>query len=180
MGKPKTSRRPQPRKSQGSEKQEGLNPRQALFEQFYRQGGPEFPPGNAYRSAIAAGYTPITAKANCHILARKCNIKTAEALIAMGCDGFSQAKKLLTLREAKTVKWNPDKFPGRRATKKRAGTFKHGGWDLFEDSSTQLDATKEINRILDSYPAPKQPTEPVHPVTIIWPSSFKSVALQKE
>lgn len=149
--------------------QEATNLRQALFEKFYRDGAPGFRPGNAYRSAIAAGYTPITAKANCHILARRCKVKAAEALQAMGCDGFSQAEKLLRLREARTVRWNPVKYNGKKQ--------KRGGWDTFDDGDLQLRATQEINRVLDAYPAPKE-ADQRSPVQIIFPASFGAIAVQ--
>lgn len=183
MKKKRTSRHPLPPKPQGSEEREGLNPRQALFEEFYRQGGPDFRPGNAYQSALAAGYSPITAKANCHILARKIRVDVKEALEMLGCDALSQAKKLLALREAQLVKWNPAKYPGVRAqrkTKKTAaspGKPARGGWDVFEDNTTQLETTKEINRIFGAYPAPKEPGDN-RPVQIIFPPDFKSVTVR--
>ncbi len=65
------------------------------------KGGLHFSPGNAYQSAVAAGYSPNTAKSKCHILARRARVKVAAALEALGCDGFSQAVKLLELREAR-------------------------------------------------------------------------------
>lgn len=164
MGKSKASRRQQARKPQAPDSQEGLNPRQALFEQFYRGGGPGFPAGNACRSAIEAGYTRITAKANCHILARRANIKTAEALQLLGRDGFAQARHLVKLCSAKTVRWNQKKER----------------WDTFEDASVQLDAVKEINRLQDSYPAPKEPTAETRPIQIVFPVDFASVTVRAD
>src|SRR5579864_8628919 len=137
MGKNKT------RKAAGSAEQEGANPRQASFDAFYLNGGPNFSPGNAYKSAVAAGYSSATAKSNCHILARRASIKVNIALGALGCDGFSQASKLLELREAKTVRWNQ----------------KREKWDEFGDADVQLRATQEINRLQDAYPAPKEKVE---------------------
>lgn len=165
MGKKKTASEP---RKDGSEKQE--NPRRALFDNFYRTGGPGFPPGNAFRSAIAAGYSVATAKSNCHLLAREARVRTAEALEALGCDGFSQAGKLLQLREAKTVKWNPSKS----GTKKKP----KGGWDVFEDNDTQLRTTQEINKLQGAYPDPVEGAEN-RPIQIIFPKNF-SDALSKE
>lgn len=139
--------------------QEGANPRQASFDAFYLDGGPDFSPGNAYKSAVAAGYSPNTAKSNCHILARRASIKVARALEALGCDGFSQATKLLELREAQTVRWNQ----------------KREKWDEFEDADVQLRATQEINRLQDAYPAAKEPTEDSRPITILFGKSLSSM-----
>lgn len=154
------------------------DPRRTKFSEFYRNGGPDFRAGNAYRSALAAGYSPATAKSNCHLLARDINVAAADALRALGCDAFSQARKLLRLQQAKTVKWNPQKFPGTRGTKKRKGKAPRGGWDAFDDGDLQLDATKEINRLLDAYPAPKEPGDTSRPVQIIFPASFKSLEVR--
>lgn len=139
--------------------QEGLNPRQASFDAFYLNGGPDFRPGNAYQSAIASGYSPNTAKSKCHILARRTSVKVAGALAALGCDGFSQATKLLELREAKTVRWNQ----------------KNEKWDEFEDADVQLRAVQEINRLQDAYPAPKEKVEDARPITIVFPSDMTSL-----
>jgi hypothetical protein len=159
MRKAKPPKETHQRRPKAAEEQRGVNPRKALFETFYRNGGPDFPPGNAYRSALAAGYSPITAKANCHLLAREVRVKTAEALEACGCDGFSQAEKLIELREAKTVKWNPKK----------------NRWDTFQDGDLQLRAVQEINKILDAYPAPKE-TNDTRPVMIVLPKNFSNLA----
>jgi hypothetical protein len=153
MGKSKT------RKAAGSAEQEGMNPRQATFEAFYRNGGPDFRPGNAFRSAIAAGYSQNTARSKCHILARRSNVKVAEGLEALRCDGFSQATKLLKLREAKTVRWNSKKEK----------------WDVFEDADVQLRAVQEINRVQDGYPAPKEKVEDSRPITIVFPRNLSSL-----
>jgi len=152
MTKTKTPSNPRRQKAAYPAEQEGANPRQASFDAFYLNGGLDFSPGNAYKSAIAAGYSPNTAKSNCHILARRASIKVSIALEALGCDGFSQATKLLALREAKTVRWNQ----------------KREKWDEFEDTDVQLRATQEINRLQDSYPAPKEPTEDSRPITIVF------------
>lgn len=90
MTKPKTPSTPRSQKLADPVEQEGANPRQASLDAFYLNGGPDFSPGNAYKSAIAAGYSSATAKSNCHILARRASIKVARALEALGCDGFSQ------------------------------------------------------------------------------------------
>lgn len=158
-----------------SEKSSGVNPRKALFDAYYRNGGPSFRVGNAYQSAIAAGYSPITAKANCHLLARDSRVQVAEALEALGVDGFSQAQKLLELREAQAVKWNPAKYPGRPAKGKKPGIAARGGWDYFADGNVQLEATKEINRVKDAYPAPREPIDgrDQRPITIIFPATWK-------
>ncbi|HWY05308.1 MAG TPA: hypothetical protein VNY24_00505 [Candidatus Acidoferrales bacterium] len=168
MGKTKKRADDAPRKDTPDTTQE--NPRRALFNNFYRMGGPGFPPGNAFRSAIAAGYTVATAKSNCHLLAREARVRTAEALEALGCDGFSQGGKLLQLREAKTVKWNPSKGGTKKTPK--------GGWDVFEDNDTQLRTTQEINKIQGAYPDPAEGTAG-RPIQIIFPRNF-SDALTKE
>lgn len=132
------------------------NPREALFEELYRNGGPGSSPGNAYRSALAAGYSKATAKSNCNLLARKVRVQVADARRALGCDGFSQAKKLIELREAKTVRWNT----------------RSERWNKSEDASTQLEATKEIKRIFDVYPAPKEKVEDSRPIVIMFPKDL--------
>lgn len=147
-----------PRTAASSEPR-GLNPRQASFDSFYLRGGHDFRPGNAYKSAIAAGYSPNTARSKCRILARRASVKVAAALEALGCDGFSQATKLLELREAKTVRWNQ----------------KSEEWDEFEDADVQLRATQEINRLQDAYPAPKEKVEDTRPITIVFPSDMNSL-----
>jgi hypothetical protein len=166
MGKKKAA--PGPKKHPPDTSQE--NPRRALFGTFYRTGGPNFRPGNAYRSAIAAGYSAATAKSNCHLLAREARVRTAEALEALGCDGFSQAGKLLQLREAKTVKWNPSKGASKKKPK--------GGWDVFEDNGTQLSTTQEINKLQGAYPDPVAGADN-RPIQIIFPKNF-SDTLTKE
>ncbi|HVA94426.1 MAG TPA: hypothetical protein VNI36_05920 [Candidatus Dormibacteraeota bacterium] len=159
MTKRKTPGNSRHQKPADPAEQEGANPRQASFDAFYLNGGPHFSPGNAYKSAIAAGYSPNTAKSNCHVLARRASIKVARALEALGCDGFSQAAKLLELREAKTVRWNQKKEK----------------WDEFEDADVQLRATQEINRLHDSYPAPKEPIEDARPITIVFEGPLSSM-----
>lgn len=159
MTKPKTPSTLRSQKLADLVEQEGANPRQASFDAFYLNGGPDFRPGNAYKSAIAAGYSSATAKSNCHILARRASIKVARALEALGCDGFSQAAKLLELREAKTVRWNQ----------------KTEEWDEFENADVQLRATQEISRLQDAYPAPKEKVEDSRPITIVFPKSLSSM-----
>jgi len=159
MTKPKTRSTPCSQKLADPVEQEGANPRQASFDVFYLNGGLNFSPGNAFKSAIAAGYSSATAKSNCHILARRASIKVARALEALGCDGFSQAAKLLKLREAKTVRWNQ----------------KTEQWDEFKDADVQLRATQEINRLQDAYPAPKEKVEDSRPITIVFPKSLSSM-----
>lgn len=153
---PKNPNSPRARKPAVSAESKGMNPQQASFDAFYINGGPDFRPGNAYQAAIAAGYSPATAKSNCHILARRASIRVLAALEARGCDGFDQANKLLALREARTVRWNPKK----------------NRFDQFTDNSTQLEATKEINRILDAYPAPKEKVTDSRPITIVFPQDL--------
>lgn len=159
MTKSKRPSNPPHQKPASPSEQEGANPRQASFDAFYLDGGPDFSPGNAYQSAIAAGYSPNTAKSNCHILARRASIKVARALEALGCDGFSQATKLLELREAQTVRWNQ----------------KREKWDEFEDADVQLRATQEINRLQDAYPAPKEKVEDSRPITILFGKRLSSM-----
>ncbi len=169
----------EPEKNEKAEKKPEANPRRALFDMFYRNGGPNFSPGNAFQSAIAAGYSPATAKSNCHLLAREVRVRTAEALEALGCDGFSQAQKLLHLREAKTVKWNPSKELTLRAGRKgkRVQKIVKGGWDAFEDSDTQLRTTQEINKIQGAYPDAKEGDG--RTVQIIFPASFANLTGDK-
>jgi len=156
MTKLKTPGTPRSQKPADPVEQEGANPRQASFDVFYLNGGLDFLPGNAYKSAIAAGYSPNTAKSKCHILARRARVKVAAALEALGCDGFSQATQLLELREAKTVRWNQ----------------KREKWDEFEDADVQLRATQEVNRLQDAYPAPKEKVEDSRPITIVFGKSL--------
>jgi hypothetical protein len=171
------SREPKERdKTDIVEEKAEANPRRALFDMFYRNGGPGFAAGNAYQSAIAAGYSPATAKSKCHLLARDLRVRTAEALGALGCDGFSQARKLLQLREAKTVKWNPSKRLTLSAggKGKRARKIVKGGWDTFEDSDTQLRTTQEINKLQGAYPKPEEPSAATS-IQIIFPENFTNL-----
>jgi hypothetical protein len=178
MGKKKAPTEPQ--KTDSAEKKPEANPRRALFDMFYRNGGPNFGAGNAFQSAIAAGYSPATAKSNCHLLACESRVRTAEALEALGCDGFSQAQKLLHLREAKTVKWNPSKQLTLHAggKGKRVQKIVKGGWDTFEDGDLQLRAAQEINKIQGAYPDPERGGDG-RSVQIIFPASFAGLAEEK-
>jgi hypothetical protein len=68
-----------------------------------------------------------------------------EALCAIGLDTVTQAKKLSELLEAKKPLWNRKKER----------------WDSFSDNAVQLEAVKEVNRLLNAYPAPKPDVEPI-------------------
>jgi hypothetical protein len=133
-----------------------IDPREARFREFYDQGL------SAKQAALRAGYSAPMAHSKSYLLAQRVKRTVAERLIARGCDADSQAGKLIALREAGAVKWN---------TKKER-------WDQFQDNDVQLRATQDINRILDAYPAPKEPTD-TRPVTIIFPSSFANLAKAK-
>lgn len=170
----------EPARTDTTEKKPESNPRRALFDVFYRNGGPNFRAGNAFQSAIAAGYSPATAKSNCHLLARESRVRTAEALEALGCDGFSQAQKLLHLRDAKTVKWNPSKQLTLRAggKGKRVQKTVKGGWDTFEDNDTQLRTAQEINKIQGAYPDPEK-TGDARTIQIVFPENFANIPVGK-
>ena len=94
---------------------------------------------NAYKAAIAIGISKKSAKANSYLWARRCNLKMSEALRAKGLDEASQADKLLMLRDAAT----------------RIVSDPEGDGEVMEvpDYRVQLEATKEINKILGAYPA---------------------------
>lgn len=113
--------------------------------------------GNAARAARAIGMSPALAKSEAWRLVKALNVRVADALEMLGIDAVSQAKKLLFLREATMPKWN-------------AGTE---DWDIFLDSSTQLEATKEINRLRDEYPAKKEPAPAQGPVTVIFSTNIE-------
>jgi hypothetical protein len=113
--------------------------------------------GNAVRAARTIGMSPQNARVNAWRLVRALNIRVADALEMLGIDAVSQAKKLQFLREATMPKWN-------------AGTE---DWDIFLDSSTQLEATKEINRLRDEYPAKKEPAPAQGPVTVIFSTNIE-------
>lgn len=115
--------------------------------------------GNAYRSALDAGYRESTAKAKSFEFARAVRIPIADALRARGIDEVSQAQKLAQLQAARCVKFNPEL----------------GEFEDFDDGDVQMRATQEINRLLDAYPAPKQPDVSV-PVQIVFPKSFRAIA----
>ena len=100
---------------------------------------------NAVRAAIAIGMKPTTAKANAHRFTRALRLQMQEALHAIGVDAVTQAKKLIELVDAKKPWWN--------RKKKR--------WDFFPDYAIQLEAVKEINRILNAYPAPRPDIDPI-------------------
>jgi len=99
---------------------------------------------NAYQAALRIGMKVSSARANAHRYARIVNLELKPALQAAGLTAEYRAKKLKQLCEAKTPKWNP----------------KRQAWDLFDDGHLQLEAVKEINRVDDSYPAPKPEVEP--------------------
>ena len=108
--------------------------------------------GNAYKAALAIGMKPSTAKAGAWRIVRALKLQVAEALEMLGIDAVSQARKLIALREARLVKWNPSEEQ----------------WDTFLDSSTQMEATKEINKLLDAYPAAKRPPNETPPVQVFF------------
>lgn len=139
------------------------DPRKTAAKEFYRSGGPDFKPGNAFQSLLAAGYSRATAKSNCHLFARKVNASVQAALRAQGHDEHSQAAKLIKLTEAKLSRWNSAAE----------------AWDEFEDNHTQLAATQEINKIFDEYPAPKDQPGNSQNIQIIFPVNF-SDAMSKE
>jgi len=86
-----------------------------------------------------------SARANAHRYARIVNLELKHAIRAAGMTAEYRAKKLKQLCEAKTSKWNPKKK----------------SWDMFDDGHLQLEAVKELNRVDDSYPAPKPDAEPM-------------------
>lgn len=84
--------------------------------------------------------------------ARNIRVEIGAALRAMGLDELSQARKLLKLQAARMPKWNPAKEK----------------FDIFDDGATQLAATREISRLLDHYPAPKEDQPAIPPVQLIF------------
>jgi hypothetical protein len=109
---------------------------------------------NAVRTAIAIGVKPTSAKANAHRLARAVKLEMQEALDAIGMDTVAVAKKLAELLEAKKRIWNREEQK----------------WDVFPDTTVQLEAVKEINRLLNTYPAPKPDIEPTTVTVVIDPT----------
>lgn len=97
---------------------------------------------DAVKACKAMGMKPSTAKSNAYLFKRSARVKLADALRAIGLDEVAQAKKLQKLQESLMPKWNAA----------------DEDWDHFENGSVQLEATKEINRILDAYPQEK----PIH------------------
>ncbi len=121
----------------GQESEKKLEKRETLrFQKFTRL---YLESGNAYRSALAAGYARNTAKVKSCEMARLVRVKAAEALRALGIDETQVALKLKEKLGAKEFRWNP-------AKKK---------WETFIAHKPQLEATKELARILDMYPAQK-------------------------
>jgi hypothetical protein len=104
----------------------------AVFTKFYIENG-----FNALQACLAMGMRPSTAKGASAVFRKRATLTLAQRLRARGLDEDSQAKKLAELREAQMPKWN-------------AGTE---DWDIFDDGHLQMEAVKEINRILDAYPA---------------------------
>ena len=100
---------------------------------------------NAVRAAIAVGMKPETAQANAHRLARAVRLQMTEALHAIGVDAVTLAKKLAELLEAKKPLWN--------RKKKR--------WEFFPNGAIQLEAVKEVCRLLNLYPGSKPSLEPI-------------------
>ena len=108
--------------------------------------------GNASKAARQIGMNPKLAAANAWRLVRAIKLQVAEVLEMYGIGAVSQARKLMQLQEARLVKWNPGEEQ----------------WDTFLDSSTQMEATKEINRLRDEYPASKRPTPEMPPVQVFF------------
>ncbi|MGB8788728.1 MAG: hypothetical protein WA755_10295 [Candidatus Acidiferrales bacterium] len=117
------------------------------FKAFYLESG------KAYQSAKLAGYSESYAHSNSYELAQKVRVEVAEALRAQGRDEISQARKLKELQTAQTPKWNR----------------RHETFQLFADNAIQLEATKEISRLLDIYPAKKSDGRDTRPVQLISP-----------
>jgi hypothetical protein len=111
---------------------------------------------NAVRAAIAIGMKPTTARANAHRLARAVKLQMQEALCAIGLDTATQAKKLAELLEAKKPLWNRKKER----------------WDSFPDNAVRLEAVKEVNRLVNAYPAPKPDVEPTIVNVVIDPTTL--------
>lgn len=117
--------------------------------------------GKAYQAALAAGYPKPYAKAKAYILASRVKMHMGQVLVIQGADYHYFASKVRQLCEAKAPKWNPTKYPAVkavRATKKRKARpaqAARGGWDLFEDGSTQRGAVDMGLKLLDAYPALK-------------------------
>jgi hypothetical protein len=96
---------------------------------------------------MAIGMKPKTAQANAHRLARAVRLQTPEALYAIGVDAVTLAKKLAELLEAKKPLWNRER--------KR--------WEFFPNCAIQLEAVKEVCRLLNLYPGPKPSVEHITP-----------------
>lgn len=106
-----------------------------------------------------AGYSPNTVKNKGAGMAAEIRASMAEAYRRAGLTEERSAQKLAKLLDAETVKWNPKK----------------SRWDAFGDGDLQLRAVQEINRVLDGYPAPKEPTEDSRPITIVFGKSLSSM-----
>lgn len=103
--------------------------RRRRFRDFYLDSG------NALESALAAGYSPITAKTHSWRMAA-----AAEETLRDQCDlvGIDKLGLVMLLKRhlcAKEPKWNP-------------GTEK---WDLFENTSAQLAAYDRLKEILEPF-----------------------------
>lgn len=101
--------------------------RQRRFRSFYLETG------NAYESAIAAGYSPVTAKTHAWRMAA-----AAEETLRDQCDliGLTKLSLVLALKRALTAKepkWNA----------------KSEKWDLFENASVQLAAYDRLKEIIE-------------------------------
>jgi len=101
----------------------------------------------AAEAARAIGMSKSSAHANAHryVRAIRSRVDFKTALRGIGLDPISQAQKLKDLRDALMVKWNAA----------------DEDWDTFDDGHLQLEAVKEINKLLDAYPAEKQTAEPL-------------------
>jgi terminase small subunit-like protein len=113
--------------------------------------------GNAYRSAIAAGYDKEYARGHAWELAGRLQIKMPRALREAGVDVVQLARMLKRKLSAKTARWNP----------------KTKQWDKLVDHGTQLSAATLALKCLDALPSLKhEGTNSGQPVKVVIESSI--------
>jgi hypothetical protein len=94
---------------------------------------------NAAQAGIAIGMSQRSAHANAHryVAAIRNRLSLQQVLAEAGLDPRKIAEKLAQLIDCLEPKWNP--------AEKR--------WDLFDNATAQLEAVKQIARLLNLYPA---------------------------
>jgi hypothetical protein len=100
---------------------------------------------NAVQACISIGMSASNAHAHRYLKACRHNAAIQKALDAVGLDPIFVAQRIRKLALAKEVKWN----------------LRSKKWNVFENTTAQLEALKQINRLRNLYPAEPATQDPV-------------------